>query len=80
MLENIQVAGGYTFFVFYFNLQLTRFVDTILHRGGGVYRDPQNALRNLWTAPNAETIFIRLNQLLITGWRVWTRRDGLPGF
>ena len=25
---------------------------TTVHRGGGVYRDPQNALRNLWTAPD----------------------------
>ena len=24
---------------------------TILHREGGVYRDPQNVLRNIWTAP-----------------------------
>ena len=24
---------------------------TILHRDGGVYQDPQNALSNLWTTP-----------------------------
>ena len=26
---------------------------TILHGGGGVFRDPQIVLRNIWTAPNA---------------------------
>ena len=39
---------------------------TILHRGGGVYRDPQNALRNLWTAPKLKLTFW-LNIDLVTG-------------
>ena len=33
---------------------------TILHREGGVYRDPQKWLRNLWMTPKSGEVYIEL--------------------
>ena len=46
---------------------------TILHREGGVYRDPQNVLRNIWTAPYVCMLNIEFTPHVVIGLETRTR-------